>query len=53
MLQLGDSMVERRLALVEFFCRLRVAAIIDDGRAAAALDTLVRVTNTPIDPEAA
>ena len=29
------------------------AAVIDDGRAAAALETLVRVTNTPIDPEAA
>ena len=29
------------------------AAVIDDGRAARALETLVRVTNTPIDPEAA
>lgn len=29
------------------------AAVIDDGRAAAALETLVRVTNTPIEPEAA
>ena len=29
------------------------AAVIDDGRAAAALETLVRVTNTPIDPDEA
>ncbi|MNC70967.1 anthranilate phosphoribosyltransferase [compost metagenome] len=29
------------------------AAVIDDGRAARALETLVRVTNTPIEPEAA
>ena len=27
------------------------AAVIDDGRASAALDALVRVTNTPIEPE--
>ena len=29
------------------------AAVIDDGRASAALEQLVRVTNTPIDPEEA
>ena len=29
------------------------AAVIDDGRAARALETLVRVTNTPIDPDEA
>ena len=29
------------------------AAVIDDGRAAAALETLVRVTNTPIEPDEA
>ncbi|MNV78605.1 Anthranilate phosphoribosyltransferase [compost metagenome] len=29
------------------------AAVIDDGRAARALETLARVTNTPIEPEAA